>query len=276
MENLFTEHKEDDLELPTTKLQEDAKEFLNEYPETRMSKLFEMKNAIEALDPTEQITDRSFSNLIRFLRANKFDIDNAVKATVKLNKFIVENPAWTNNHSAAEFRAFEKIFQCLEQRDDQGRLIVAVSAGRLAKLYGANYLREHQCAHIRFVIWLVDKFSRNPYAQVYGIVIMVSFKDSNSWDAMRMSRAISLDERLGALLYIQNHAQLRLEKFLLFFFYEPFYLKWTWNAMHSFFSRKLVKRIFLCGENHKILEKVISNRKILPLQFGGVVDVFGK
>jgi hypothetical protein len=234
-----------------------------------------MKNAIEVLDPTEQIRDRSFSNLIRFLRANKFDIDNAVKATVKLNKFIVENPAWTNNHSAAEFRAFEKIFQCLEQRDDQGRLIVAVSAGRLAKLYGANYLREHQCAHIRFVIWLVDKFSRNPYAQVYGIVIMVSFKDSNSWDAMRMSRAISLDERLGALLYIQNHAQLRLEKFLLFFFYEPFYLKWTWNAMHSFFSRKLVKRIFLCGENHKILEKVISNRRILPLQFGGVVDVFG-
>jgi hypothetical protein len=93
-----------------------------------MAKLMEMKLAIEALDPSEQIGDLSFSNLIRFLRANKFDIDKAVKATVKLNKYNVENPEWTNNHSAAEFQAFSKIFHCIDELDDIGRLILVVSA----------------------------------------------------------------------------------------------------------------------------------------------------
>ncbi len=197
------------LDLPTAELQEAAFKIFGETPETRQSKLAELREKIQAL-PNHEVIDCTDHNLIRYLRGKKFNVEKAFKTIASVVTFNHDHPKWVTNLTSEEFHVFSSIVRILNIRDKHNRVVVFFKASAFIKIFTSEFIREHPCAMIRFNVYLVNRLSHNFDIQLHGMVMIGSFSDFTLWDSRTLAIIAPVNERLGFFQYISKCCAIRI------------------------------------------------------------------
>lgn len=125
-------------------------------------------------------TDLSDTNLIRFLRARKLNVDNAMTTILNWGKFKADHPEWFDGLSAKEFgkktylrwildmkyylgilEQFGSLYRVMLEPDSLGRLVCIFPAKRCIEIFTPEFVEANPLAMIRAHMWFVGKFIPN-------------------------------------------------------------------------------------------------------------------
>lgn len=151
----------------------------------RNEKLKELRQAIKNLTEEDRIKDLADANLIRFLRTNKFNVDEAIQSTIKYKKFYNSYGDILSNLKGEEFTEMSNFFQILPNKDEKGRVIVLLRPKLAVQNMSNEKLALNPRILLRFNVWLFERLSRDVHVQVAGLVILNTFKDVTFMESMR-------------------------------------------------------------------------------------------
>ena len=103
-----------------------AHEQLGETPEILQASLKTLREKIAQLPEADRITDATDENIVRFLRARKFKIDEALERTVQYARFYVKYGQVLEGMKAEEFMIFSEFMTVLKDRDREGRAMLVL------------------------------------------------------------------------------------------------------------------------------------------------------
>ncbi|RYG59620.1 hypothetical protein EON64_20050, partial [archaeon] len=233
-----------------------AFEEFGETSEKRYQAILELRSRINNLPNAEdKLEDTSDLSLIRFLRVRKYDLDSALQTTVELQRFRSAHADWLHP-DAQEILQYCQFCQIPPQFDQYHRVIVTIHPIHAAHLFTPDFLRQHPHGPKRFVLWLFDRLSHHVNAQVCGIVFVNSFHDVGFWEALVVSKVLTLSHLLVTLTYVTRCLKLRLSAALIF--EQPLFLTVLWPVLRSFMSEKIKSRFFLCGSEYSRLRQVLG------------------
>lgn len=119
---------------------------------------------------------------------------------------------------------------------------------------------------LRSNVWMFDRISRDPQAQVNGIVLIVDYNGFTLWDNFAMSKMASMGDQLATF----NYFQLLGMRFKgAYIFQEPPFLDWIWFFVKPFMSEKIRSRFHPSGSNYEVLKNVIPDQACIPQYLGG-------
>jgi len=175
-------------------LAEMAERDFGETVETRTTAIAELRARLEALPEKERPTDLSDTNLIRFLRNRKYNIDRVVETMKAYTKFHADN-AELFNITAEEILLYDGIFNlCLGDGPDYP-VIFSLMPKQIVSIFTDEFVKAHPQFLTRFNLWSFERISQMPQAQVAGIMGAISFKDFTFWDNMALSRVVNIQVR---------------------------------------------------------------------------------
>lgn len=95
----------------------------NETDESRQTALVELRRKISELPPADRIADTSDENLVRFLRAKKYDMSAAVETSVKLSRFNTKYGEALADISEEEMLLYKDFIHVVREPGPEGRVI---------------------------------------------------------------------------------------------------------------------------------------------------------
>eukprot|EP01031_Cornospumella_fuschlensis_P028555 gene28555-34467_t len=258
---------EDALELPEY-LAKIAFDEYGETPEKRTQALLDLRALIDALPCAEdKLEDTSDLSLIRFLRVRKYDLDSALKTTIELQRFRSAHKEWFDP-TAEEIMKFCQFCRIPAMYDQHHRVIVCVHPIYATRIFTPEYLHQHPHGPKRFVLWLLDRLSHDVNVQVCGMVFVNSFHDVGFWEALQVSRVLTLSHLQVVLTYMTRCLKLRLAAAMIF--EQPLFFTVLWPVLRTFMSEKIKSRFFLCGADYAQLRRVLGDDlRMLPAELGG-------
>ena len=156
---------EDGLDLPDDLAKIAFREF-GETPYLRNIKIKDLSNAISNLPIEDRINDLSSSNLVRFLRGKKYNMEKCIQATINLARFSRLHPELVKKSSAQEFIMFSELVTILNDRDPSGRVIVLLQPLKVVHSLDPSNISKHPHIIPRLQIWIFETLSKNVYVQV--------------------------------------------------------------------------------------------------------------
>lgn len=210
--------------------------------------------------------DMSDKNLLRFLRGRKFDVKNAVTVVSNYVKFRKSHPEWFSV-SPEEVEAFMTMTKVSNGLDAHLRRTVMVVPAAGLNVVTDSFLSEHPLTLTKFRIWFFEQLSWDPYVQLAGIVVIVSFQHMSFWDSARLYQMSSLYEHVECVRFATECSGFRVKALAVF--EEPMFFGVVWSAASLFMSEAFKSRLRLCGNNYAILEKLIGNTDHIPACIGG-------
>jgi hypothetical protein len=261
---------DDGLELPTVELRDAAFKLFGETTVTRREKIAQLRALIETLPTTDQLSDLSGENLIRFLRGRKFDVHKALKSAVNMARFYRDHPDWTNGIDEEDFSIFQSWIQLLEKRDNENRVIMILRLAHGIHSANVDFLKNNPLKLVRWNVWFLNRLTQNLDAQVYGITVINAFGGITTEDAAKLRSIINISERIAIFQFIAGCCPFRLKG--AYIFDEPALFRWLWGIIYYFLSQKLRERIHICGSQYDAIQEVVSDASILPRCIGGGVD----
>ena len=166
---------DDPLELPEY-LKKMAFDDFGETPETRRAALLELRKRINELpDEKDRLVNTSDSNLIRYIRGRKYDLNGALETTVERQRFENKHPDWMNIADEVLENANE-FCGLLPNPDAKGRKILIMFPSKGIKKYGGEFAKKNPLAMIQFNIWMFDRVSSDVNVQVAGLIIINMMK----------------------------------------------------------------------------------------------------
>ena len=194
-----TSVSDDPLQLPTH-LAEIAELDYGETSETRTKILTEFRTKILALPDHERLVDTSDTNLIRFLRNRKFNLDRAVGNAIAYTKFRRDNVELFNI-TPEEILLFESAFQVVKGGAPDYRVVFIVQPLSLIKQCTEEFTKAHPNLLLRFNCWFLERVSFTKEAQVSGLMAVITFSGLTFWDNLALARFVKLEERVKAFSF---------------------------------------------------------------------------
>jgi len=134
------------------------------------------------------------------------------------------------------------------------------------KCFTPDVLKKNPRLMLRINYWLFDQISRDPQAQVCGIVIINTFVGFTLWDQIAMSNMAPMGDQLATFKFFQILGVRFKGAFIL---QEPSFMSWVWFLAKPFMSEKITSRFHLCGHRTDILKENVPDFSILPNHLGG-------
>lgn len=239
---------------------------LEETSERRAEAICELRERIFSLPSSERLHDVSDCNLIRFIRARKYDLDKALKTTISLRKFensraAICDPVFTFE----EMCHFEDFFQILPRPDKSGHLVVVFQLIKVLRLFTPEFLQQYPDAFMRSNLFFLQQISLNHFAQICGVVVLIDFDEFTLWDSLKFSTIVTVENTLSVLHYVQSCIGLRLAGVHLF--HAPAYVTWLWGVVKLFLNERMAKRFHFSSDYEDILESL--GAEVLPVKYGG-------
>jgi hypothetical protein len=255
----------------TPKLQEAAFRELGETEASRNEALQDLRRRIEELPVEERIQDTSDRNLIRFIRARKYNPEKAFETLKAYDHFHKTNPEWVQIENPEEELLFFKSFlNVIEYEDEEGGKLVVIMLPEFGvKLLTPEYLAAHPLAMVRFNLWLFDQISNNVYAQIFGVMIINTFRNLTFWDQVTISRFAPISHHVATIRYLFDCVGLRLSAAIIL--EEPAFFHVIWGIAKVFLNEKMKSRFHFCGKDYHKIEEVIPNPASLPECLNGEV-----
>lgn len=210
--------------------------------------------------------DMSDNNLLRFLRGRKFDVEKAVIVVSNYIKFRKTHPEWFSV-TQEEVDAFMTMTKVSNGLDVHLRRTVMIVPAAGLNVVTDSFLSEHPLTLTKFRIWFFEQLSWDPFVQLAGIVVIVSFQHMSFWDSARLYQMSSLVEHVECVRFATECSGFRVKALAVF--EEPMFFGLVWSAASLFLSEAFKSRLRLCGNHYEILEKLIGNTDHIPACLGG-------
>lgn len=143
-----------------------AEEQLGETPEILEASLKTLREKIAQLPEAERITDTTDENIVRFLRARKFKIDEALERTVQYARFYVKYGQVLEGMKAEEFMMFSEFMTVLKDRDREGRVMLVLQPKKGIGIFTKEFVKQHPRAMLRCNVWMFERLSHDVNVQV--------------------------------------------------------------------------------------------------------------
>lgn len=210
--------------------------------------------------------DQTDENLLRFLRGKKFRVEKTIDVIHNYIKFRDQHPDWFTV-TKEEVELFMNLIKVSPTLDTNLRRTVMIIPCAGLGHASDEFLREHPQALTRFRMWLFDKLSWDPYAQLAGVVVVASFQNLSFWDSRKLSGASTIYEHVESIRFATKCSGFRLKALLLF--EEPFFFTFVWAGASLIMSEKIKSRFRLCGRNYAELTNHFPSLDHLPACLGG-------
>lgn len=244
-------------------LVEAAREKLGETLEVRTAALAELRCKLESLPEADRPYCTSDAYLLRFLRARKFRVQEALDVVKAAHKFERENPRWFSNLSGEEFRAVyaSGFMRILQGRDRLGRRVSILLPTRMP---GPDLMSPD--GMMRWNMWALGRMATCPYFCVLGTSIMENFEIFSFKQAMAMNSNMPPSVMKQNFHFIQKCAAYRLGAILVV--NQPRFLTWMYALVKPFMSKKMKSRVHLLGSDVSLLAQHMDPT-LLPPELGG-------
>lgn len=248
----------------------------NEFGETtalRHAKLQELREMIDNVKNVEdRIQNTSDVNLIRFLRARKYDLEKVLDATIEWQRFFNKHREVLQDIKTDDLKyifstGFLSVF---EENDLDGKSVLIMRPANGISLFTAEMKRSNPRLLLQTNFWLFENFSQIPRVQVCGIVVINSFNGLSFRDQMAMSSMAPIMDQLATFQHFQI-LSLRLKG--AYILEEPAFMSWLWFFIRPFMNEKIKSRFHLCGSDYSKLLSAFPDPKVLPTDLGGEVPV---
>ena len=143
-----------------------AHEQLGETPEILEASLKTLREKIAQLPEADRISDTTDENIVRFLRARKFKIDEALERTVQYARFYVKHGQVLEGMKAEEFMVFSEFMTVLKQRDREGRAMLVLQPKKGIGIFTKEFVKQHPRAMLRCNVWMFERLSHDVHVQV--------------------------------------------------------------------------------------------------------------
>lgn len=237
-----------------------------ETPEIRNASLKELRQKIAALPAADQLSDTSDVNIIRFLRARKYDIDKAAESTVKLKHFqdkfedVISTPGLKD--LVLQCKDFLQVFR----ESNGGKVYVVMRPKQGIKIFTPELKKKHPRAMMQINYWMFDYLSKDPQCQIAGMVICNTFKNLTLMENVAIQNMAPMSDQT-ATFQLFNILGTRLKG--AFIFEQPFIMNIIWFLARPFMSEKIQTRFHLCGSDYEQLKTVCRDMSLLPDYIGG-------
>ena len=171
-----------------------AERDFGETPDTRAAALIELRTKLEALPAKERPTNLSDTNLIRFLRNRKFNMDRVVETMKAYTKFQNDN-ADLFHITPEEVMLYDGIWNLMLGDGPDYPVIFTLMPKKIVTLFTEDFVKAHPAFITRFNVWTFERVSHMPQAQVAGIMAAISFKDFSFWDNLALARVVNVQVR---------------------------------------------------------------------------------
>ncbi len=211
----------------------------------------------------ERPRDSSDAYLLRFLRARKFRVEQALDVVRAARAFEREHPQWFSDLKGTEFRQLYQsgFMRILRGRDRGGRRVSILLPMRMP---GPEVMSPD--VMMRWNMWSLDRMARCPHFCVLGASIFENFEDFSFSGAMAMSRNMPAKYQKLNFHYIQKCAAYRLGAILVV--NQPGFMSFLWALVRPFMSAKMRGRVHLLGADvSKLAEHM--DPALLPPELGG-------
>jgi len=259
---------DDQFDLPEELAALALKDF-GETKERRSAALLELRARIEALpEPSDRLSDTSDANIIRFLRARKYDIAKALESTIKYKHFLDKNLDVVNHTPGLKkLVLLSKDFLEVIRDGIAGKVYVCMRPKKGIAMFTPELKREHPRAMMMINFWMFDTLSKMPQCQIAGMVILNSFANLTFMDNMALQNMAPMSDQV-ATFQLFSILGTRLKG--AFIFEQPMIMSVIWFLARPFMSSKVQSRFHLCGSNYDIMAKSVDiDKGILPEDFGG-------
>ncbi|KAG1677098.1 Clavesin-2 [Nymphon striatum] len=236
-----------------------AKNELNEVPDMRKSCIEAMRNLIPSRPDIKFLrSDESF--ILRFLRARKFDIQEAFALYGRYFEFRQLNPKLFHCFNAAESDIKQALLDgfpgMLPTCDENGRQVMVI--------YPANWDHERYTliSIYRAILLSLEKQIEKEDVQINGFVIIVD------WSEFAFKQSSQINPRILKLMVegLQDCFPARFAG--IHFISQPWYVEAILTVIRPFLKEKAKSKIFVHGNNLTTLHNHISS-DYLPAEFGG-------
>jgi len=237
-----------------------AEEVLRESEQAREECLDHLRQWIKEQSDVAAKTD--CYNLLKFLRACKFDLNKTKKKLECYYKIRADVPEWYSERDPflPEMQALLDIgvFLPLLKRDPEGRLIVTI------RIAAHNPAIHDQNNVFKIGMMVLDHaLNQDRSTSLYGICAIFDMEGVSYAHAMQLT----LGMIRKAVHSWQNCYPVRVKG--LHFINSPMYINVVLNIFRRFMNEKLRERIFVHGSDMKSLHKFIP-RSVLPEEYGGL------
>ena len=272
------EEEEDSLSLPPW-LQAIAESEVRE-PSTREGKFAAIAELRQQLSfsppsPDERSRDTSDANLLRWLRAAKFDQTKALEKMKAHERFYATHAeALAGLHAApknGEFQSFSKFLQLVRDIEGlQGRVVVCLCPKKAVSRMSKEHIASHPHLLLRFNVWMLERLAIDVQIQICGFILLNSFHALTYYEGWTLQSIVSISERRIVLGFF-SVLGFRLQAALIF--EEPLVINWIFGVLRQFMSSKLRDRLTLNGSRYEILDALLPTGARLrlpePFRSGG-------
>jgi hypothetical protein len=262
------ESMSDGLEMPPD-IQRVAFEEFGETVEKRQQSLEEFRNRLLQFPEDQRLEDFSDKSLIRFIRGSKYNMEKAVKRATEYQKFRKDHPEWFHP-TQEEIVIYCSLANIMNQVDEKLRRIITVIPSLGLQNITPEFMSKYPEALTRFPVWIFDQLSHDPYAQVAGVVLIITGKNLSMWDSFKMSKLSTVQHNVEAIRFLTNCAPLRLKQVL--FFEEPMLIIVVWRIVSLFLTEKLKNRFIFCGADYSRLANYVDVSNLPAILGGTQVD----
>lgn len=242
-------------ELPAH-LVEKARKELNEDPKTRMQSIEDLRQKTNSR-PDLRI-EKSDKDLIKFLRARKFDLDRAFDLMVDYYECKQNLTELFGSYSPSrEMKTFESGFNVtFPERDQEGRKVFVFRPGFWDP--AERQLIDNLRANLIAIEILLDEEE----TQISGIVIIADFREFGFSQAKAMQPSVF--QTYGRVLL--NCFPVRIKG--IHIMQQPAIFTVIFTIISQFMKEKLRKRVRMHGADIAGLQKFI-NKELIPSDYGG-------
>jgi hypothetical protein len=263
----------DPCSLPTH-LAELAFKNFGETDEKRREYLIEMRKQLGAAPETDRLKDLSDSNLIRFLRCRKFDVNRAVEMAIKAKHFYNQHEELFKGMNGEESldlisEETENFFQVYRNVDAEKRVVIVFRPVRILRTLRSDFGDKWPNGFLRWICYLFHHLVQDPQVQVCGVMMLASFAELSFWECVQFSNVLSITERKIMMTHMQV-AGIRIKG--MHIFEEPALLTALFFIIKGFLSEKIAARMALHGDDYSIVQRDIAGYEGLPVLFGGKLD----
>jgi hypothetical protein len=268
--------KMSETELPED-LQQLAFEYYGETAEKRRWAIDQLKQEILKLPSKDRLQDLSDRSLIRFIRGCKYNLEKAVKKTVAYQQFRDANHDWFQP-SLEEIEKYSRMCKVVKEPDAIKRRIVIIAPHLGWDDISEDFLQKYPSSLTRYRIWFLDQLTFDPYSQLQGLIILMTFEGLSLWNARHKSNQMAKSSEHGEVTkFMTLSAPLRLRQ--MYIFQEPWFFTVIWRITSFFLNEKTKKKFIFGGGNYNILYQLKEGqvdagpfqhqRHIIPSCLGG-------
>lgn len=266
METASCIESDDELALPEDLKRMAMEEFGEETVEQRRIALDTLRARLMELPEDERLSDMSDKSLIRYIRGKKYNVEKAFSVVREYVKFRKAHEEYFLS-DPAEILTFFHTVKVLKDVDSLGRRVVTIIPCKGTQYITPEFMSKFPNALTKFRMWLFEKLSFDPYAQLRGVVLIMSFQNMTFWESTKFSRLATTMQHVESIRFVSSCVGLRLKSIMLF--EEPFFFSVIWTVASLVLSEKVRSRFQICGNNYSFLAKNIPDISILPVCLGG-------